>query len=106
MSSEAYAQKAERLLSLASTLHQNFYEDWLPPETVMDHAEAVKELVEVEAKYQSFSFSTGFLFVKKKIIVLCNLVVTNAGFLASSIPLTHPLHLRTTNQIVLSLLLC
>ncbi|MGB7000803.1 MAG: PaREP1 family protein [Halobacteriota archaeon] len=45
MSSEAYAQKAERLLSLASTLHQNFYEDWLPPETVMDHAEAVKELV-------------------------------------------------------------
>ena len=34
-----------RLFSLASTLHQNFYEDWLPPETVMDHAEAVKELV-------------------------------------------------------------
>nr|CAI64260.1 hypothetical protein [uncultured archaeon]CBH36643.1 hypothetical protein, archaeal PaREP1/PaREP8 family [uncultured archaeon] len=34
-----------RLFSLASTLHQNFYEDWLPPETLMDHAEAVKELV-------------------------------------------------------------
>ena len=34
-----------RLFRLASTLHQKFYEDWLPPETVMDHAEAVKELV-------------------------------------------------------------
>ncbi|RCV65952.1 PaREP1/PaREP8 family protein [Methanophagales archaeon] len=34
-----------RLFTLASTLHQNFYEDWLLSETVMDHAEAVKELV-------------------------------------------------------------
>ena len=45
MSSEAYAQKAEQLFSLASIVHQNFYEDWLPSETVMDHAEAVKDLV-------------------------------------------------------------
>ena len=34
-----------RLFSLASALHQNFYEDWLPPETVRDHAEAVRTLV-------------------------------------------------------------
>jgi hypothetical protein len=45
MSSEAYAQKAEQLFRLVSTLHQNFYEDWLPPEMVMDHAEAVKDFV-------------------------------------------------------------
>ncbi|OIP27996.1 MAG: hypothetical protein CO103_03895 [Chloroflexi bacterium CG_4_9_14_3_um_filter_45_9] len=34
-----------RLFSLASALHQNFYEDWLPPETVRDHGKAVEELV-------------------------------------------------------------
>ena len=34
-----------RLFGLAGALHQNFYEDWLPPETVVDYAEAVKELV-------------------------------------------------------------
>jgi len=34
-----------RLFSLASALHQNFYEHWLPPETVEDHADAVRELV-------------------------------------------------------------
>jgi len=34
-----------RLFSLASTLHQNFYQDWLPPETVKDHGEAVKQFV-------------------------------------------------------------
>jgi len=34
-----------RLFSLASTLHQNFYENWLPPETVRDHGDAVRELV-------------------------------------------------------------
>lgn len=34
-----------RLFSLASALHQNFYENWLPAETVVDHGEAVKELV-------------------------------------------------------------
>jgi len=34
-----------RLFGLAGALHQNFYENWLPPATVVDHAEAVKELV-------------------------------------------------------------
>ena len=34
-----------RFFSLASALHQNFYEDWLPAETVRDHGEAVEELV-------------------------------------------------------------
>ena len=34
-----------RLFGLAGVLHQNFYENWLPPATVVDHAEAVKELV-------------------------------------------------------------
>jgi len=34
-----------RLFSLAGALHQNFYENWLPPEVVVDYAEAVKELV-------------------------------------------------------------
>ena len=43
---ELHEPELPRLFSLASTLHQNFYEDWLPPETVKDHAEAVRELVE------------------------------------------------------------
>ncbi len=34
-----------RLFAAAGALHQNFYENWLPPETVVDYAEAVKELV-------------------------------------------------------------
>ena len=34
-----------RLFGLAGALHQNFYENWLPPATAVDHAEAVKELV-------------------------------------------------------------
>ena len=34
-----------RLFAAAAALLQNFYEDWLPPETVVDYAEAVKELV-------------------------------------------------------------
>lgn len=33
------------LFGTAATLHQNFYENWLPPETVEDYGEAVKELV-------------------------------------------------------------
>ena len=37
--------KLSRLFGLAGALHQNFYENWLPPATVVDHAEAVKELV-------------------------------------------------------------
>lgn len=35
-----------RLFSLAAALHQNFYENWLPAETVKDHAEAVRRLLE------------------------------------------------------------
>lgn len=43
---ELHDPELPRLFSLASTLHQNFYENWLPPETVKDHGEAVRELVE------------------------------------------------------------
>jgi len=35
-----------RLFASASSLHQNFYEDWLPPATVRDLGEAVKEYVQ------------------------------------------------------------
>jgi HEPN domain-containing protein len=35
-----------RLFGLASALHQNFYEDWLPPRMVINYSEAVKQLVE------------------------------------------------------------
>jgi len=35
-----------RLFGDAAALHQNFYENWLPPETVKDYGEAVRELVE------------------------------------------------------------
>ena len=42
---ELHEPELLNLFSLAGALHQNFYEDWLPPEVVMDHAEAVKELV-------------------------------------------------------------
>ena len=34
-----------RLFAAAASLHQNFYENWLPPEMVMNYSEAVKELV-------------------------------------------------------------
>lgn len=34
-----------RLFAAAGALHQNFYENWLPSEVVIDYAEAVKELV-------------------------------------------------------------
>ena len=34
-----------RLFTLANYLHQNFYEGVMPPEAVMDGAEAVKELI-------------------------------------------------------------
>jgi len=34
-----------RLFGLAGALHQNFYENWLPSEVVIDYAEAVKEFV-------------------------------------------------------------
>ena len=35
----------DSLFGLAADLHQNFYEDWLPPETVANHGEAVKKFV-------------------------------------------------------------
>jgi hypothetical protein len=34
------------LFGTAAALHQNFYENWLPPETVVTYGEAVKRLVE------------------------------------------------------------
>jgi hypothetical protein len=34
------------LFGTAAALHQNFYEGWLPPETVVTYGEAVKRLVE------------------------------------------------------------
>jgi len=43
---ELDAPELPRLFALASALHQNFYEDWLPPATVRDLGEAVKEFVE------------------------------------------------------------
>lgn len=45
LSTELEDPELVRRFSLASALHQNFYENWLPPETVVDHGEAVKELV-------------------------------------------------------------
>jgi hypothetical protein len=35
-----------RLFAIAAYLHQNFYENWLPPKTVVNYGEAVKQLVE------------------------------------------------------------
>jgi hypothetical protein len=35
-----------RLFAIAAYLHQNFYENWLPPKTVINYGEAVKQLVE------------------------------------------------------------
>jgi uncharacterized protein (UPF0332 family) len=34
-----------RLFAAAGALHQNFYENWLPSEMVVDYGEAVKQLV-------------------------------------------------------------
>jgi len=34
-----------RLFSVASTLHQNFYENWLSEDVVREYAEDVKQLV-------------------------------------------------------------
>ncbi|MCE2462458.1 MAG: PaREP1 family protein [Dehalococcoidia bacterium] len=33
------------LFSVAADLHRNFYEDWLPPETVADYSQAAKEFI-------------------------------------------------------------
>jgi hypothetical protein len=35
-----------RLFAAAETLHQNFYENWLPSEVVVKYGKAVKQLVE------------------------------------------------------------
>jgi hypothetical protein len=46
LSGELNDPELPRLFSLASILHQNFYENWLSSETVKDHGKAVRELVE------------------------------------------------------------
>jgi len=46
LSKELNDSELLRCFSLASTRHQNFYENWLTPEMVVDYAEAVKSLVE------------------------------------------------------------
>jgi hypothetical protein len=35
-----------RLFAAAGALHQNFYENWLPPKMVENYGDAVRELVE------------------------------------------------------------
>jgi len=35
-----------RLFAVASALHQNFYESWLPPEVVKEYAQDVKQLIQ------------------------------------------------------------
>ena len=45
LSKENNAPELSRLFGLASALHQNFYENWLPPEMVADYGQAVKELI-------------------------------------------------------------
>ena len=46
LSKELGDPQLTRLFGTASALHQNFYENWLHPETVIDYSEAVRELVE------------------------------------------------------------
>ncbi|MBM3238798.1 hypothetical protein FJZ31_21115 [Candidatus Poribacteria bacterium] len=46
LSAEFKDPELVKSFGLASFLHQNFYEDWLPPETVLIYSEAVKQLVE------------------------------------------------------------
>ena len=45
LSKELNDRELIRLFGLASALQQNFYENWLSPEMVIDYGEAVKELV-------------------------------------------------------------
>ena len=45
LSKELNDRELIRLFGLASALHQNFYENWLSPEMVVDYGEAVNELV-------------------------------------------------------------
>ena len=44
-SEKFWGAAAEMVKAVAAALHQNFYENWLPPEMVIDYGEAVKELV-------------------------------------------------------------
>jgi len=46
MSKELNDSELLRCFGLAGTLHQNFYENWLTPEMVVDYAEAAKSPVE------------------------------------------------------------
>jgi len=50
LSQEFNSPQLHRLFAIASALHQNFYENWLPAETVIEDGEAVKELVELLRK--------------------------------------------------------
>ena len=46
LSKETQDSELLRHFSLAGALHQNFYENWLTPEMVVDHSRAIKSLVE------------------------------------------------------------
>ena len=46
LTGELEAPELTRFFGLASALHQNYYENWLPPRMVVNFGEAVKQLVE------------------------------------------------------------
>lgn len=50
LSKENNASELSRLFGLASALHQNLYENWLPPEMVAEYGQAVKKLIARLAK--------------------------------------------------------
>jgi len=54
LSTELEEPELTRLFSIAGALHQNFYENWLPSETVVDHAKAVKEFI-TKLKTETFT---------------------------------------------------
>jgi hypothetical protein len=54
LSTELGEPELTRLFSIAGALHQNFYENWLPSETVVDHAKAVKEFI-TKLKTETFT---------------------------------------------------
>ena len=45
LSKELNEAELLRLFAIASALHQNFYENWLTPEMVVENGKAVKELI-------------------------------------------------------------
>lgn len=45
LSIELADNEIERLFAQARELHQNFYENWLPKETIIDHGKAVEEFI-------------------------------------------------------------